>query len=65
MNFGALQHELESLPPEQQDKLSAFLITLRMKRDGMLAEISRRIDDPESSNWVSWERVKNEEDSGS
>jgi hypothetical protein len=64
MNFGALQHELESLPPEEQDKLSAFLITLRMKRDGMLAEISRRIDDTNPENWVSWERVKDEEDSG-
>jgi len=60
MNIGALQHEMESLPPEQQDKLSAFLITLRMKRDGMLAEISSRIDDPDPGKWVSWESVKNE-----
>jgi len=59
MNIGALQHEMESLPPEQQDKLSAFLITLRMKRDGMLAEISSRID-PDPGKWVSWESVKNE-----
>jgi len=41
------------LPPEEQDKLSAFLITFRKKHDEMLAEISRRIDDHESGNWVS------------
>lgn len=63
MNFGALQHELETLPPEQQDRLSAFLTSLRMKRDGILAEVSRRIDDSDAGNWVPWDQVKDDPDS--
>jgi len=64
MNVGALQDELESLPPEQQDRLSAFLTSLRMKRDGILTEVSRRIDDSEAGNWVAWDKVKDDTETG-
>jgi hypothetical protein len=60
MNFSMLQHELESLPPEQQDRLSAFLTSLRMRRDGIISEISRRLDDRDTGNWSSWDEVKSD-----
>jgi len=58
MNFSVLQQELESLPPEQQDRLSAFLTSLRMRRDGVISEITRRLDDRAQQNWSSWDEVK-------
>jgi len=58
MNFSILQHELESLPPEQQDRLSAFLTSLRMRRDGIISELTRRLDDKNQQNWLSWSEVK-------
>jgi hypothetical protein len=38
--------------------LAAFLLSLRMKRDGLLDEISRRLDDKDHSRWVEWNSVK-------
>jgi hypothetical protein len=58
MKFSILQHELELLPPEQQDRLSAFLTSLRMRRDGIISEVSRRLDDKDQQNWTSWDAVK-------
>ena len=58
MDIAALQHELEALPGEQQDRLAAFLTALRLKRDGMMQEISRRLDDPDPSKWVEWDEAK-------
>lgn len=58
MNFSVLQQELESLPPKQQDRLSAFLTSLRMRRDGIISEVTRRLDDKTEQNWSSWDDVK-------
>ena len=54
----ALQQEVQALPAEDQDKLAAFLLSLRMKRDGLLDEISRRLDDKDPSRWVEWNATK-------
>ena len=62
MNLSILQHELESLPPEQQDRLSAFLTSLRMRREGIFSEVSRRLDDKDPKSWTSWDAVKAELD---
>lgn len=58
MNYSVLQQELELLPPDQQDRLSAFLTSLRMRRDGIISEITRRLDDRSEQNWSSWDDVK-------
>jgi hypothetical protein len=60
MDIAILQHELELLPEDQQDRLAAFLTALRMKREGLVEEIQRRLDDEDPSNWVSWGEVKAE-----
>ena len=62
MNFSGLQQELQALSPEQQDRLSAFLTSLRMKRDGITAEICRRLDDKDEKNWGTWGSVKEDLD---
>ena len=51
MDVVAIQNELESLPSDQQDRISAFLTTLRMKRQGLMAEITRRLDDDDEGKW--------------
>lgn len=60
MDVAAIQHELELLPADQQDRLSAFLTALRMKREGLIAELQRRLDDDDSEKWISWEAAKSE-----
>jgi|GEM_PF-2097499 len=60
MDVLALQNELESLPPDQQDRISAFLTVLRMKREGLMAEVKGRLDDSDAGNWVPWEDVRSE-----
>ena len=58
MSIATLQQEVQALPAEDQDKLAAFLLSLRMKRDGLLEEISRRLDDKDPSGWVEWNAAK-------
>lgn len=58
MNLSVLEHELELLPPEQLDRVSAFLTSLRMRRDGTMKEITRLLDDKAEENWISWDSVK-------
>jgi hypothetical protein len=45
VNVSAIQQELLSLPPDQQDMLSAFLVSLRLKRDGLLKVVDGRLND--------------------
>jgi hypothetical protein len=58
VSTAALQQEMLALPAEDQDKLAAFLLSLRMKRDGLLDEISRRLDDQDPARWVEWNAAK-------
>jgi len=58
MSIATLQQEVQALPAEDQDRLAAFLLSLRMKRDGLLQEISRRLDDKDPSHWVEWNAAK-------
>jgi len=60
MDVAAIQHELELLPSDQQDRLAAFLTVLRMKREGLIPELQGRLDEEDSSNWISWDDVKAE-----
>jgi hypothetical protein len=60
MNMTAIQQELLSLPPDQQDMLSAFLVSVRLKRDGLLKVVDDRLNDTDPGNWVAWEDLKPE-----
>ncbi|MFC7337627.1 hypothetical protein ACFQY0_10600 [Haloferula chungangensis] len=64
MNAATIEKELIALSPEQQDRISAFLVFLRLKRDGLLEEVSSRLNDGNSENWVLWEELESEEDTG-
>ncbi|MCH7226427.1 hypothetical protein [Haloferula sp. A504] len=60
MDVTAIQHELELLPANQQDRLAAFLTLLRMKREGMMPELQRRLDEKEPGKWISWDDARSE-----
>ena len=60
MNMTAIQRELLSLPPDQQDMLSAFLVSIRLKRDGLLKVVDDRLNDTDPGNWVAWDDLKPE-----
>ncbi len=62
MDIVAIQNELESLPADQQDRISAFLATLRMKRQGLIAEITSRLDEDDAGKWAPWDEVKTDLD---
>jgi hypothetical protein len=58
VNVSAIQQELLSLPPDQQDMLSASLVSLRLKRDGLLKVEDDRLNDNEPGSWIAWEDLK-------
>jgi len=58
MDIVALQHELESLPVDQQDRVAAFLTALRLRRDGRMEEISQKLDDTDPVRWIDWDEAK-------
>lgn len=60
MNMSEFKRELLSLPPDQQDMLSAFLVSVRLKRDGLLKLVDDRLNDNEPGNWIAWEDLKPE-----
>jgi len=60
MDFSAIQEELLALSPDEQDKVSAFLVSVRLKRDGLLKVVSDRLNDTDRRNWVAWEDLKPE-----
>lgn len=60
MEIAAIQEEIRALPPDEQNMIAAFLTSLRMKRDGSMAEITRRLDDKDPANWRTWDEVKAE-----
>lgn len=54
MNMAELMREVSSLPADQQKKLAAYLLHLRLQNDATWrSEMTRRIDDKaRSSNWT-------------
>ena len=58
MDIVALQQELESLPVDQQDRVAAFLTALRLRREGRMEEISRKLDDKDPARWIDWGEAK-------
>lgn len=58
MDTTVLRREIERLPSDGLDEISAFLACLRMKRDGRLDEMRARLDDTTEGSWVSWKDAK-------
>ncbi len=58
MDTTVLRHEIERLPSDDLDEIFAFLVSLRMKRDGRLEELRERLDDTTEGNWISWKDAK-------
>lgn len=59
MDFASLQTELEALPPEDQNRASAFLTALRLKREGLFNSGTSRLDNP-NQRWIKWDDAKSE-----
>ena len=60
MTLAELQHEIELLPIDQQNRVAAFLTALRMKREGAFSKIKERLADHSSGTWTDWEDAKAE-----
>jgi hypothetical protein len=59
MSFTEIQQQVSQMSPEERDKLSAFLVALRIRENDLFSEVSRRLDDP-SDQWIDWEQAKND-----
>ena len=59
MSFTEIQQQVSQMSPEERDKLSAFLVALRIRENDFFSEVSRRLDDP-SDKWIDWEQAKND-----
>lgn len=60
MDVLTLQCELETLDPEDQNRIAAFLTMLRMKRQGDFQQIEESLSDTDESQWVNWKDAKSE-----
>jgi len=59
MDLEAVEKEVASWAPEEQDRLAAFLTVLRLKRTpDHVQELTRRLDDRNPTNWVSLDEVR-------
>lgn len=58
MDVATLQNEIQQLPGHLQDRIAAYLTSLRLKREGVDLEIQRRLDDSDPGQWKSWKQVK-------
>jgi hypothetical protein len=65
MSMAELMRVVVELPAQQQNELAAFLLHLRLQQDAVWrTEMTRRIDDQNSSRWASLENWKAELASG-
>ncbi len=56
-----LMREVANLPSDQQNKLAAYLLHLRLQNDAAWrSEMTRRIDDRTPSSWVDLQDWKKE-----
>ncbi len=61
MELTALEKEIERRTPQEQDRLAAFLSSLRAKRDPeYLRELDRRLDDRSPDQWLTLDELKHE-----
>jgi len=61
MSMAEIMREVSVLPVEQQNKLAAYLLHLRLQHDdAWRTEMTRRIDDQDTAHWASLENWKSE-----
>ncbi len=60
MDVLALQNELETLNPDDQNRIAAFLTLLRLKRQGDFQQIEESLSDSDENKWVNWKDAKSE-----
>ena len=59
MNLEVVEKEVASWTPEEQARHAAFLTVLRVKRTpDHVQELTRRLDDRDSTHWVSLDEVR-------
>lgn len=59
MSLEQIQAELSGLPQDQQDRVAAYLVHLRHRRDPSISEeITRRIDDKNLAHWIALEELE-------
>ena len=59
MSFDQLIRNVEELPQKEQDRLAAFLVTLRHRRDDAIKkEMADRIDDKNRANWLTLDELR-------
>lgn len=61
MSMVEIMREVSNLPAEEQNKLAAYLLHLRLQHDSAWrSEMTRRIDDRTPANWVNAQDWKKE-----
>jgi hypothetical protein len=59
MSFAELKSEVDRLTPEEVQKLRAYLILKdRMNDPKFMQEMSRKLNDPDPSRWLTLEEVE-------
>lgn len=56
MSLVQLKQEVASLPANEQGELMSFIAAIQMENDAEFrAELTQKLDDPDSSRWISLE----------
>ena len=56
-----IMREVAELPVNRQNELAAYLLHLRLQQDAAWrTEMTRRIDDKDTSRWVSFENLESQ-----
>jgi hypothetical protein len=59
MSMAELMRTIAELPDKRQNELAAFLLHLRLQGDSVWrSEMTRRIDDRNSKNWIALDDLK-------
>ena len=59
MDLDAVEKEVATWAPEDQDRLAAFLTVLRLRRSpDHIQELTRRLDDRDPASWVGLDEVR-------
>ena len=59
MTFAAIQEEIKSWSPEEQDELATYLTVLRQQRSREhVVELGQRLQDRAPENWMTLDEVK-------
>ena len=61
MSMAEIMREVAELPVNRQNELAAYLLHLRLQQDAAWrTEMTRRIDDKDTSRWVSLENLESQ-----